>query len=170
MNSLPLSRHIQGYLHWCRRLPKISLSLLAITYTVFGWYWSLAIVIPEERALWQLAWWPLLLTGALFLAAIMTGPLTILRSFALWWLASDVRSFITTMVASFFAVLLLGQMTLVTNVLILLSAMGLARLDLQTHEFHEWTAFWILSSIALSGLGLGGLSSGFWLRILSPAA
>jgi len=151
---------------WCSRLPKVSLSLLAVTYTVFGWYWSLAVVLPVERTLGRGLWWGLLLGGALFLAAVMTGPLTFLRSFALWWLASDLRSFLTTMVGSFVAVVLIGQMTLVMNLLILLSAMGLARLDLQTQGFNEWTAFWVLSAIALSGLGLGGISSGICFRLL----
>lgn len=151
---------------WCDRLPKISLALLAVTYTVFGWYWSLAVVLPAEQSLRQGLWWLLLLVGSLFLAAVMTGPLTFLRSFALWWLASDVRSFLTTMLASFLGVVLLVHIAVLVNVLILFSAMGLARLDLQTHEFGEWTAFWVLSAIALSGLGVGAISAGWCFRLL----
>ncbi|KKJ01283.1 hypothetical protein [Prochlorothrix hollandica] len=152
---------------WIRRLPKTSLLLLWLTYGVFGWYWSAAVVEPGEGGWWSLALWPSLVLGSLILAAVMTGPLRILRSLALQWLASDMRSFGTTIVAAFLGVFLVGQMTLVTNLLILFSAMGLARLDLQTHRFDEWTAFWVLGSVALLGLTLGGFSHWSWAQVLA---
>jgi hypothetical protein len=42
--------------------------------------------------------------------------------------------------------------------MILLTALTLARLELQDHQFNEWVAFWLLAIVALSGLGIGGLS------------
>jgi hypothetical protein len=147
---------------WLRRLPKLSLILLWLTYGVFGWYWATIVIAPLEQPWGQGALWCVLTGGILLLAGIMTAPLANVRRWVLWWLGSDTRSFITTIVLSFLGVSLVLHMSLVANVLILLSAMTLARLDLQTQNFGEWTAFWILGGLGLGGLALGGCSYWLW--------
>lgn len=142
-------------------VPFVSLSLLFITYGVFGWYWSGEVIVDRNLDPWREVLWSTLVFFSILIAALMTGPLHFLRSWILKWFKSDLRSFATIVTVSFLAVLLLVQIAIVANTMLLLSAMFLARLDLQTHQFGEWQAFWILALLSLTGLGAGGV--GYWL-------
>jgi hypothetical protein len=147
--------------------PGTSLSLLFLTYAMFGWYWCVYVTAPQESAFLQKCFWGLLIVGVVFVAAFMTGPLHFLRTAILKWFKSDVRSFSTLVLTAFFAVVVFVHVAMLAHALLLLSAMSLARLDLQTHDVGEWQAFWILSGITLLGLGLGGVS--YWQWILHSA-
>jgi hypothetical protein len=111
----------------------------------------------QHQPHWRLILWLGLGSLITFVAALMTGPLHFLRARILQWFRSDLRSFVTSVFSGFLVILFLVHVTLVANTLLLLSAMSLARLDLQTHEFDEWHAFWILIALCFLGLALGSV-------------
>ncbi|MDQ2096867.1 MAG: hypothetical protein QQW96_04385 [Tychonema bourrellyi B0820] len=72
------------------------------------------------------------------------------------WLSTDMGAFLSIIVCSFIAVIVVTWLHLFTTCLVLVSAGALARLDIQVSGFKKWQSFGILATISLTGLGLGG--------------
>jgi len=129
------------------KLPWATLLLLLFTNGVFGWLISAS----------EVSWW-LWLMGAVFvflIALALTAPVKLVRGFVETWLKSDNRAFVTVIVGSFIAVLILGSLHIFVRVLVLVCSGLLARLDLQTVGYSDFQAFGIIAIFALTGFGLG---------------
>jgi hypothetical protein len=130
-----------------KKLPWISLLLLAGTYAVFGW---LITVSDNSGLLWLLgAVYSLLINSAL------TAPWALLKGFYGSFLKSDSRAFVSVIVGAFVAVVVIHWMEIFLRILVLISASALARLDLQTGGYSQWRAFGILVVVSLVGFSLG---------------
>lgn len=172
-----------------KKLPWTSLLLLVFTHAVFGWLisveahslWHSAVkdhsMLEEHKGLltslwfggvhptfWDVSWW-LLLMGIvciLLISLALTAPFKLIKTCYSSWLQSDFRAFMTVIIGSFLAVIIIGSLDVFVRILVLFAAGALARIDLQTRSYSEWQAFWLLSIVSLIGYILGIITQIFW--------
>ena len=142
------------------RIPYGSLTLLLLTYAIFGWQWV------DRAEYWHHYWpidrfdlifWTVLVLLTLGLIALITTPLAGLRSWLLRWFESDTRSFIAAVSFTLIGVIVMVHIHWTIDLMILLAAVMLARLELQDRKFNEWFTFWILITISLGGMAIGSI-------------
>ncbi|HBK24313.1 MAG TPA: hypothetical protein DDZ60_17975 [Planktothrix sp. UBA10369] len=125
----------------------VSFALLLVTCLNFGWF------------LFESSWYSLI--SGLFLALIwlidlfFTMPLNQLNTFVLKKVRTDLGTFLMIVVFSILGVFMLTWIKVSINILLMLSATALARLELQTARFKNWHSFVILSILSTIGLILG---------------
>ena len=157
---------------WLKKFPWLSLSLLILTYGVFGWlvtdssiHWS-SWFAQQEKA-WGLSLQDEFINIAIHLFAILsivliaivlTAPVAIMTGLFEYWLKSDVKAFLLMLGWSFTFVVLLRWIDYFARFLVLLCALILARLGLQAAGYNEWQTFVIVTFVSLSGFALGVLS------------
>lgn len=171
-----------------KNFPIQSLTLLLISYTVFGWYLS----SPGAPRLSKLAWvCPLLerivairepitdlhhytclatielavqrnligiimTVGWIFLLSlIFMSPLTSFTRFITRWFKSDTVAFLSICMIASLAAVVLFWLHVFIQILLIVAAETLARLDIQALGLDEWQAFWLLSTASLIGLAIG---------------
>ena len=127
----------------------LSLTLLFLTYFCLGWKLSEFDVPPH------LVWF-LSVGVSLVLSVVLSFPLRDTKTLIMRWLSTDMGAFLSIIVCSFIAVIIVTWLHLFTTCLVLISAGALARLDIQVSGFKKWQSFGILATISLTGLGLGG--------------
>lgn len=140
-----------------KKLPWASLLLLLFTYGLFGW-----LIAAEDRKLtkdWlsdiSLVFWLMGVIYTLLITLALTAPFALIRNFYSSWLKSDTRAFISIIIGSFFAVIILKWIEVFIRILVLISAAALVRLDLQTAGYRRWQAVGILLAVSLIGFYLG---------------
>lgn len=133
-----------------KKLPWLSLSLLLLTYAVFGWLLS---AFDRSWLLWIMA-----AVFILIVAISLIEPLSVIQPFYTAWLKTDTRAFLSVIIGAFIAVVIIRWLTIFLRLLVLYSAAMLARLDLQTAGYSKWQAFGILATVSLVGFGLGLLT------------
>lgn len=136
-----------------KKLPWVSLLLVVIAYTLFGWNSAVSQYNWVEGA-------TLVLGIALFLIA----PVQLIKICFSRWLASDARAFISIIILSFLTVVVLTWLSVFAQFFILLSAGILARFDLQTAGYGPWKAFGILVVISSLSFAFGMLTNILWTR------
>lgn len=134
-----------------RNFPWLSLSLLLLTYSAFGW---LLANLTDSWLVWVAAG-----SLALFLDLALTAPLTLVRIFLGTWIQTDKIAFLSIIFFSFGAVVILCWFEFFARILVLLSAGALARLDLQTAGYHKGQTLIILFTICTLGYSAGVLAS-----------
>ncbi len=159
-----------------KKFPWLSLILLLIAYSVFGWIVSQS---TQSWAIWLVqqgkGWGWLLeedivsgivyLLGAvsiLLLVTALTAPVTLMTFFLGSSLQSDIKGFISLLGWAFAFVLIVCWIEYFVRFLVLLAAAILARLELQKAGYNEWQTFAMLAVVCLSGLGLGLLTFELW--------
>jgi hypothetical protein len=130
-----------------KELPRLSLSLLWVTYFNFGW------TLSEGRSPWWVWFISVLLT--FLMAEALAAPWSLIRTISVRWLKSDYRTFFTVMLGAFFLVVFLAWLDISAYGLALLVSASIARLDLQTGPFRPWQDFLILFFVATLGLVMG---------------
>ncbi|MGD1901544.1 MAG: hypothetical protein ACFB9N_04830 [Geitlerinemataceae cyanobacterium] len=135
----------------------VSFPLLLLTYAHLGW--KLAGLLVGVRS-WAIA--GLVVLG---LSELLASPWSIVRQGARW-LNSDRRAFFSSMVATIAVVVLFIHTDVLANLLLLVAAGLLVRLDLQVANFSGWGAFAVLVSVASAGVGVGWLAHYFSLSSL----
>lgn len=130
-----------------KRLPWISLGLLMLTYTNLGWV--------SYQAGYSLITWLLLVIGILLLTGSFTTPWSQISDFFRFLFKSNLRYFGLTLLGAFLLFLILAQFRLFLDILVIIAATMLARLDFQGAGFKEKLAFGIIFIFSLFGLGLG---------------
>ncbi len=128
----------------------LSFSLLLLTYINFGW---LLATWATNSGSWAIAIFTVLL-----LSELLASPWSIIRIFTVRWLNSDRRAFITSMLGGIIIVFLLVHIDWLANLLLLMSAGLLVRLDLQVANLSGWKAFLVLLSVAGLGISVGWLA------------
>ena len=91
----------------------------------------------------------------LLITLALTAPFALIRNFYSSWLKSDSRAFLSIIIGSFFAVIILKWIEVFIRILVLISAAALVRLDLQTAGYRRWQAVGILLVVSLIGFYLG---------------
>jgi hypothetical protein len=133
------------------KLPLISLALLFLTYTTFGWllhHWT------EDRAIWLAVAF-----GVTVLGGVVAYPS---RSVALLFgkfFKTDTRALILIVSVSIVSVILLTWVQFFVDAIVLCSAGLLVSLDL---KIRGWSK--PLSLLLIIGWQLLGLSTGIWLQ------
>ncbi len=130
-----------------KRLPWISLALLILTYTNLGWV--------TYQASYSLIHWVLLVIAILFLTGSFTTPWSQISDFFHVLLKSNLRYFGLTLLGAFLLFLVLAKFRIFLDILVIIAATMLARLDFQGAGFKERLAFGIIFIFSLFGLGLG---------------
>ena len=132
----------------------VSLTLLFLTYFIFGWKLSEFDVPPHLT-------WFLAVAAILLLSVGLSFPLKDTKRLIMRWLSTDAGAFISIILGSFLAVIVVTWLHLFVTGLVLTSAGALARLDIQIFGHQRWRTFGILATISLTGLVLGGAIE-FW--------
>ena len=127
----------------------VSLTLLFVTYFVFGWKLSEFDVPPHLT-------WFLAVASILVLAVALSFPLKDTKALIMQWFSSDLGAFISIILGAIVAVIVVTWLHLFATCLVLISAVALARLDIQVSGWKNWHSFAILATISLTGLVLGG--------------
>ncbi|MEG4420492.1 hypothetical protein QUA70_18160 [Microcoleus sp. LAD1_D5] len=132
----------------------VSLTLLFVTYFTLGWKLSEFDVPPHLT-------WFLAIASILVLAVALSFPLRETKALIMRWFSSDLGAFLSIILGAFVAVVVFAWLHLFATCLVLISAVALARLDIQISGWKNWRAFAVLASISLSGVALGGAIE-FW--------
>lgn len=134
-----------------KKLPYLSSILLWLTYVVLGWR------IYE----WALNWHTWLLAALLIIlmAILLASPAAIVDFLISGFLESDLKAFISVIMASFVLIIALVWFSIFAHFLVLISAALLARLDMQLAGLRRRYAFMILALLSLAGL-----ATGIWLH------
>ena len=129
--------------------PLVSIFIVFLTYGVTGWKLALASFSPQT--LWLVG-----ISIALINLAL-NSPFQVRSKFLGKWLQSDTKtllSFIALILVTI-GVFLLTWIFVFIQVLLMISALTLASLDLQILGFKKTKCFLILTSICLSAYSLG---------------
>ena len=161
---------------WLKKLPWLSLILLLITYSLFGWFlsesrvsWTIWITEQGKGMGWlleeEIVSGMIHLLGVAFVLLIttaLTAPITLMTIFVGSGLKSDKRAFISVLAWAFAVVLMICWIDYFARLLVLLCAGLLARLDIQNAGYNDWVAFVILAFISLIGFAFGLFSYILW--------
>ncbi len=124
-----------------------SLGLLFLTYLYFGW------ALYEANNYFMVS---IFIIAFIWLIDLfLTIPFTQFKSPIIKWFRTDLGTFLMIVFISIIGVVMMTWMHIFVNVLIMISATALARLELQTSKFKNWQAFLILSVLSTVGLVLG---------------
>lgn len=83
------------------------------------------------------------------------SPMTSLNSFITRWFQSDMMAFLGMFIIVGLAVLILLWLDMILQILMILAADALARIDIQDLGLNGKQAFWILLTVSLIGLTVG---------------
>jgi hypothetical protein len=141
------------------QLPWLSAFLLSIAYAIWGW------TLAETHApLWV---WGVGISLTLLFAEALASPWSWIRNSIFRWLANDTRAFISAICGAFLSVVILTWLNITTQVILLVAAGLLVRLDAQQARVKDWQAFFILVAVSAIGLALGGFAHTYFSRLSS---
>lgn len=124
-----------------------SFGLLLLACFHFGWF------LFESHYYFVIS--GLILAGIWLIDLFFTMPLNPLKSGVIKWIRTDIGTFLMIVFLSILGVFMLTWLHISLNILLMISATALARLELQTARFNNWHAFLILSLLSTVGLMLG---------------
>ncbi len=136
-----------------KKLPWLSLMLLLLTFISLGW------VLAEASA--SQFTWLLVAIATLVLAASLSSPWAKIADYSVNLFTSNLKSFLVTVAAAFLFFLILARFRLFLDILVIIAASMLVRIDLQTTGFTEVQTFCFLAAFSLAGFGLGVLIENF---------
>lgn len=129
------------------QLPWLSTALLSIAYANWGWT-----LTDTHAPLWV---WAVGISLTLLFAEALASPWSWIRNSIVRWLANDIRAFISSICGAFLSVVILTWLNITTQVILLVAAGLLVRLDAQQARVKDWQAFLILTGVSAIGLALG---------------
>lgn len=158
-----------------KKFPWLSLSLLLVAYSTFGWVlyqitsdWGLCLRnLGRLYIRFNCGWWTFVLAIVfiLLLAETLAAPFSNLRKFIVFSLRSDTRAFLALIITTFLLSAIVAWIHVVAQICILITSALLVRLDMMTAGFGEWRAFFTISGVALAGFGLGLLAHKMYLSL-----
>ncbi|MGL5834762.1 MAG: hypothetical protein ACRC1Z_16225 [Waterburya sp.] len=154
---------------WLRRNPRysliFSLLLLLVTYSAEGWMygsWIYEFVAQENILTYFLAEESVGITilysaavlGITFVVLLFTSPVLLMTVGLNNWLKSDIRAFLSIFIGAFAFAIIVQQVDFFARFLVMISAVFLAKLDLQLAGCSRWLCSIIL--VLLCWLGFTG--------------
>lgn len=136
-----------------KKLPWVSLTILVLTYSVFGW-------ILSQKNLSIFAWF-LIVIGLLFLIGVLTTPWSATSKFIRVLLNTKLKSFGLAVLSAFLFFMIFARFRTFLDMMLIISATILVRLDFQTAGFLEIQAFCLTCVFSITGLMLGFLFKQF---------
>jgi hypothetical protein len=154
---------------WLKYVPIISIFLLLMTYTAFGWHvssdglvWSQSlsaqfnswdINLEQQSILWAIHILALMVIVLTSLA--LTAPIALMTFFVGSWARSEVQSIISMVIWSFILVVMLRWFNYFIEFLVLICSAVLGRIELRNAGFSQLQAILILLSLCLASFGVG---------------
>ena len=148
---------------WLKRIPRISLLLILLTYGMFGWLYSewalpLADKLDAKHELIspliaQITLFGLGLLSISFAVSYFTSPISLLTLGMSNWFRADAKALLTIALSIVVFAVIIEHPVILTRFLILSSAAMLFRLDLQTSGCPQKSAqiiIILMSAIAFS--------------------
>jgi uncharacterized membrane protein len=133
-----------------KRLPWLSLILLLLIYTTFGW------VLSRSKAQ-PILWLVVAIAIVLFIASL-TIPLSKMADYSVSLFRSNIKSFGVAVLGAFLFFLILARFRLFLDTLVIIAATMLVKIDFQAAGFSQGLAFWITTAFSFAGLALGVLA------------
>lgn len=157
---------------WLEKIPWLSLFLLFLTYAVFGWsiskqshLWKESILdmaqnfgFSLEDDLIMISIHVLALAIIVLIALLLTTPITLVTFVYKESIGSNIKAVISVFIWSFVLVMILCFFDHFANLLVMISAAILVRLDLQKMGYKVWQVFFIIGGLAIIGFALGIIS------------
>lgn len=151
-----------------KKIPWLSLILLLLTYGVYGWsYSSWGMTSIEEGSLFNrledtLATIFLYSVGGIFIILLtiaFTAPVSLMTISLSTWLKSETRAFLSIFIGAFAFALIIQKVDVFANILLLLSAALLFKLELQLAGYkNNWLSWLVLTCLCLLGFAGGILA------------
>lgn len=132
-----------------KKLPWLSLTLVLVTYSVFGW-------ILSQENLPDLAWLAIV-TSMLILIAGITSPWSKTIKYIRFLFNTKLKSFLLAVLGAFTFFLILAHFRIFLDIMLILSATILVRLDFQLAGLKDIQAFYITTAFSFIGLFNGYL-------------
>ncbi|MGB6299807.1 MAG: hypothetical protein WBF90_27020 [Rivularia sp. (in: cyanobacteria)] len=136
-------------LSFLKQLPYGSLSLVLLTYSVFGW------ILSQER-LPDYAWLLIVISLVILIAGITT-PWSKTVKYVRVLFNTKLKSFGFAVLGAFLFFLVFAEFRIFLDIMLIISATVLVRLDFQTAGIKETQAFFLTSLFSVTGLMLGFL-------------
>lgn len=136
-----------------KRLPWISLILVLVTYSVFGW-------ILSQKNLSTFVW-VLIIISLLFLVAGLTTPWSKTVKYLNILFNTKLKSFLLAVFGAFLFFLVFAEFRIFLDMMLIISATILVRLDFQIAGLREIQAFCFTYVFSIAGLMLGFLINQF---------
>ncbi|MGL5033507.1 MAG: hypothetical protein ACRC6M_06865 [Microcystaceae cyanobacterium] len=157
-------------------IPIISLILLVIVYSLFGWdiasqsmAWSQLLLeqteswktgLQEENLIWGIHL--LALSSIVITSLALTAPIALMTFFVGSCVKSEIQSAVSILIWSFIFVLVLRWFNFFVDFLVLISAAILGRLELRSMGLNRPVALALLTIICLASFSSGAYSYFHW--------
>ncbi len=132
-----------------KKLPYRSLTLVFLTYSVFGW-------ILSQESLPNFAWL-LIVISVVILVAGITTPWSKTVKYVRVLFNTKLKSFGFAVLGAFLFFLIFAEFRIFLDIMLITSATILVRLDFQMAGIKETQAFFFTSAFSIAGLILGFL-------------
>jgi hypothetical protein len=160
---------------WLEKIPWLSVLILFITYAAFGWSISQAsqswiqsiletgqtLEFTLEEELVTLSIRLLALAAIVIISLLLTIPIAVITFTFQKSLRSDLTTFISSFVWCFLLVLMICSFDDFANLLVIISAALLVRLDFQKLGCTNWQIFLIILGVCSLAFALGMISFEF---------
>jgi hypothetical protein len=130
-----------------KKIPWFSLALVLLSYSTLGW------MVFAETAPWYI--WLITVVTILLSLICFTSPGLKLNEYTSILFKSSARSFGVAILAAFLFFLMVAWFRVFLDILLILCATILARIDFQTLVLKPELAFGCISFFAVAGLALG---------------
>ena len=130
-----------------KKLPWISLTLVLVTYSVFGW------ILSQEKL--PTFAWLLIVISILILIAAITTPWSKAVKYVRFLFNTKLKSFGFAVLGAFLFFLIFAEFRIFLYIMLITSTTILVRLDFQAAGLKETQAFLLTSLFSISGLMLG---------------
>ncbi len=130
-----------------KKIPWFSLALVLLSYSTLGW------MVFAETAPWYI--WLITVVTILLSLICFTSPGLKLNEYTSILFKSSARSFGVAILAAFLFFLMVAWFRVFLDILLILCATILARIDFQTLALKPELAFGCISFFAVAGLALG---------------
>ncbi|BAY81200.1 hypothetical protein NIES267_06750 [Calothrix parasitica NIES-267] len=130
-----------------KKLPWISLTLVLVTYSVFGW------ILSQEKL--PTFAWLLIVISILILIAAITTPWSKAVKYVRFLFNTKLKSFGFAVLGAFLFFLIFAEFRIFLDIMLITSTTILVRLDFQAAGLKETQAFLLTSLFSISGLMLG---------------
>ncbi|AFY56956.1 hypothetical protein Riv7116_4536 [Rivularia sp. PCC 7116] len=130
-----------------QQLPWVSLTLVLLTYSVFGW-----ILSKENLPLFA---WLMIGISVLLLVAAITTPWSKAVKYVKFLFNTKLKSFLLAVLGAFLFFLVFAEFRIFLDIMLIISATILVRLDFQVAGISENKAFLLTSLFSIVGLMSG---------------
>ena len=153
---------------WLKKIPRLSLPLLLLTYGVEGWMYGSWVAKLLERGviLTQLneqtrfgIFYGIAVASILLFLVVFTAPVSLMT---ISWLKSDTIAFISIFLGAFGFALIVQRVDYFARFLVLAAAASLVKLDLQLVGCNRWLCFLTLTIFCWLGFTVGILAFYSW--------